>query len=565
MGRAKDVFRTVGMKMLFGLLAVTVPLIALLLYINLYAIHFVRDQVTVSNQNLLSLYMGQIDRSLADIDKYLLGAAAEDLSLLRLERSAAEDADAYNLAKASVFRVMSEEIGNYKETSYFVVYSSRNREAIFVPGDLQETNFAQRETIKREFEERVLFDDAALAGLEAGRWLRFEADGRRYLFHLIRTGTVYVGALVNAEKLMVPLTLIDLGEKGRAYLDLADEGADPVEEGTLTVREPSTLGDFRLNVSLPEEEVLGNLPFIQRIVAIITLGAVAVYFLTFLFIRRVVLLPIQRIVLAMKRVRNGQLDVRLEPRSSSSEFELMNETFNSMAGQIQGLKISVYEEQLNHQKAELKHLQLQINPHFFLNSLNIVYYLAQSKDFRLIQEMALCLIEYFRYMFRSNSEFVRLEDEIKHTNNYLRIQELRFPNNLSFAVDWPEELGECRVPPLVIQSFAENAVKYAVSMDRHTTIGVRVAALGGKLTIAVEDDGPGFAEDVLQAIQGDGRAPANAKGEQIGIRNIRRRLELLYKQDASIEFGNRADRGAVVEIELPYVAAGREESACTNY
>ncbi|ULT58745.1 histidine kinase [Neobacillus drentensis] len=80
-----------------------------------------------------------------------------------------------------------------------------------------------------------------------------------------------------------------------------------------------------------------------------------------------------------------------------------------MSSQIHHLTKDIYNEKLRSQQAELKHLQLQINPQFFLNSLNIIFSLATVKDFSLIQEMTRCLVEYFHFMFRSNSQLVMIQ------------------------------------------------------------------------------------------------------------------------------------------------------------
>ena len=78
----------------------------------------------------------------------------------------------------------------------------------------------------------------------------------------------------------------------------------------------------------------------------------------------------------------------------------MNSTFNNMLEEIDKLKSDVYEEKISRQKAELKHLQGQVNPHFYLNSLNIIYTLARTGELELLEEMCTCLIDYFRYMFQ---------------------------------------------------------------------------------------------------------------------------------------------------------------------
>ena len=106
-------------------------------------------------------------------------------------------------------------------------------------------------------------------------------------------------------------------------------------------------------------------------------------------------------------------------RANSTEFQIMNSSFNRMIKEIKELKIDNYEKQIERKNAELRHLQAQVNPHFFLNSLNIIFNLATAGEYRLIQDLAKSLANYFRFVFRSSSYFVTLADEIRHTENYL--------------------------------------------------------------------------------------------------------------------------------------------------
>jgi len=321
------------------------------------------------------------------------------------------------------------------------------------------------------------------------------------------------------------------------------------------VGEKSKRGNFNLTAVIPDSVILEKLPYIQKVIAsLIPILAVTIVLIYLAFLRKVILTPAKRILIAMKKVRDGNLDVHIPQYATSNEFELMNQIFNSMVSQIRDLKIQVYEEQINKQKAELKHLQLQINPHFFLNSLNVIYQLAQVKDFKLIQEMSFCLVEYFRFMFRSNLTFVLLEDEIRHTKNYLKIQELRFPGHLTYGISVPEYLLKYMVPPLVIQTFVENAIKYAVNLDNPTHIDIEAELDGSviepKVKISIQDTGKGFPEDVLKQLQLE-IDTLNELGEHIGIWNVQRRLRLLYKDQAAIKFSNGPEKGARVIISLP--------------
>ena len=121
-----------------------------------------------------------------------------------------------------------------------------------------------------------------------------------------------------------------------------------------------------------------------------------------IWLNRFILNPLNRIVEFMKGIgAEGLPQTRLANDVATSEFQLIVSTFNRMLDRIEKLKIDVYEEKLSKQKAELKHLQLQLKPHFFLNALNIIHSLAQLGDCAKIQELIQYLTNYFRYVFRT--------------------------------------------------------------------------------------------------------------------------------------------------------------------
>jgi two-component system sensor histidine kinase YesM len=133
----------------------------------------------------------------------------------------------------------------------------------------------------------------------------------------------------------------------------------------------------------------------------------------------------------MGKVKGGNWSVRVETDKDAEEFRILGRSFNTMMTEIQTLRVNVFEEQLNKQREELQRLQMQVNPHFFLNSLNIIYNLAKVKNYSLIMEMSLSLIRYFRFLFRSNISLVKLKEELDHTRNYLGIQSMRFLDKMS--------------------------------------------------------------------------------------------------------------------------------------
>ncbi|WP_240415288.1 sensor histidine kinase [Paenibacillus periandrae] len=571
----KSLLNSLRFKLLAMIVLIIVPLITVLLVNNHYAVQVVRNGVAQTNANLLSLYMGQIDRNLDQVDGYLYDLSQLNTDLLNLENTDPANESEYYKAKIRLDNLIANEIRYYKFIDLFFIYSAASQDLIL------NQNFGksleEREAVKASIN-RMLQGNTA--SYKNNRWYVWKDNGTYNLFHVVKIGKVFVGAWVNAEKIMVPLSLIDFGESGAALLtteyfepmnhaDLIHDQAIELKTSSrdyylsgknnqyMVIEKPSTKGGFKLIALIPDDIILDKLPFMQRIASIISVIAGLFVLLFVFFMRQVFLLPINRMLAAMRKLRDGQWETRLQDHPTSTEFELMNETFNRMTTEIRELQINVYEEKLNHQKEELRRLQLQINPHFFLNSLNIIYNLATVKDYSLIHEMTKCLVAYFRFMFRSSSNFVALQDELNHTENYLRIQQLRFPDCLTYRMDCQQELMPSLVPPLLIQTIAENCVKHAMNTDYPLEISISIDKGNIKnnqhtpyMRIIISDTGPGFADSTLKQLQSNEEL-VTEEGERIGLWNVRRRLRLLYPNQVEIRFFNSAAGGAVVELQLP--------------
>ncbi|WP_309119165.1 histidine kinase [Paenibacillus sp.] len=567
-------FSSLQQKILSVFVILVLPLITLLVYYNVYTIEVIRNQVAYSNKNLLSLYTGVVDKNLEDVDKYLYSLIAQEQDLLILDRPEVDDPTLYNMARIRLFIKLSKDVVNYEKADMIFIYSEKNKD--LVTAENHPLSSKDQHVLKSEILSIFNSNDS----IHEDRWFLYNDRAEPSLYRLLKYGNVYVGALFNMDKLMVPFDAIHLGEKGKIVA--VNQDGVPVEtdpfltenkielkivEGAynmtgansefITVSADSRLGNFTMIAVIHERQILENIPYLRRIAYMIIIGTIIVLPIVYIFLRQTVLVPMRRVVTAMRKIKSGDWETRIEPKATSDEFAIVNESFNHMVSQIKALKISVYEEQLNHQRAELKHLQLQINPHFFLNSFNIIYQLAQVKNFELIQEMTLSLVGYFRYMFRSNLTFVPLKDEIEHTRNYLRIQEMRFPGKLTFELLVQDELLKGMVPPLVCQTFVENAMKHAVSMDHALHIAVQVCADPENLSfmlIQIEDTGKGFPAEVLIKLQ-QGIDLETGQGHHIGIWNMRRRLRLLYPNgNAGITFMNGMEQGAAVRIRLPIAA-----------
>ncbi|NOU98561.1 sensor histidine kinase [Paenibacillus planticolens] len=550
--------KSIRFKLIVGFLLLVIPLQLLLIFDNYYGMKVVREQVANSNRHLVALYMDQIDRNLEEIDKYLRTMVAFENDLIKLDISAKVNSDEYFLAKINLFNKLERDIHTYKEMDYLFIYSSVNKELI--TNQPSDATIEQLKKIQSGIIQ-MLREREGFQKKDFEKWFPYQINEDYYIVKIQKIGDVYIGAWVKASKLMIPFDLLDIGPEGKSLLvtenliPMIDNASITDKNDYLQVSTHSKQGNFSLLFLIPYSVILEHLPFLQHLWYLVILGALMILPIFYIFLRHIILLPINRIVEVMRRVRDGNLDQRVKQYPVSFEFELMNDVFNSMVSEIKALKITVYEEQLFIQKAELKYLQLQINPHFFLNALNTIYNLAQFQNYQLIQDMSEYLINYMRFMFQNNLEFVKLEDEIAHTRNYLQIQAMRFQEGFTYQINGDESLSQALIPPLIIQTFVENTIKHAITMEEPIQLTVDMELCEDQepyLCITIRDTGKGFSEEALVKWQSEVDL-AHENNGYIGIWNARRRLRLLYQSRAKLIISNHPDGGAMVVVRLPFV------------
>ena len=201
-------------------------------------------------------------------------------------------------------------------------------------------------------------------------------------------------------------------------------------------------------------------------------------------------------------------------------------------------------------QSELKALRAQINPHFLFNALNTVASLIHSDPARADRAVEQ-LSEVFRHTLRrSESEWAALDQELAFAAAYLDVEEARFGTRLRYAIDADPAARRAQVPAMLVHTLVENAVKHGIAQVRgHGTLDVTARVAGGRLTIAVCDNGPGPA-------QAPGPSDfARRAGEQFGLRSVRDRLRGHFGDEAAFTLIRDDARGlTLATISMPIVA-----------
>jgi two-component sensor histidine kinase len=204
---------------------------------------------------------------------------------------------------------------------------------------------------------------------------------------------------------------------------------------------------------------------------------------------------------------------------------------------------------LDRQMAEvrLQMLQAQIEPHFLFNSLATILGLYREdarEGSRLIKDLA----AYLRGALPQMRETVStLRRELALSQAYLRVLQVRMGHRLKVEIDVPRRLQEASVPPMMLPTLVENAVKHGIApLPKGGTVHIRAEQVGERLRVAVSDDGAGF---------------RNASGAGVGLANLRARLSTLFGSDASLDVVANIDAGITASLELPLHAVQRQGSA----
>ncbi len=165
-------------------------------------------------------------------------------------------------------------------------------------------------------------------------------------------------------------------------------------------------------------------------------------------------------------------------------------------------------------QAELTMLKSQITPHFFFNSLNSIYSLALAQSEK-TPDAIITLSDMMRYVLtEAKADWIGLEHELSYLQHYVELQQLRLPAKTKLDYQVEQQLGDYRIPPMLLVSFYENAFKYGVSAQREVTISIH-------LTV----------EDHILRLRTQNALATTPKQEQStghGLANSRQRLELIY-------------------------------------
>ncbi|WP_235549607.1 sensor histidine kinase [Paenibacillus sp. Soil766] len=320
--------------------------------------------------------------------------------------------------------------------------------------------------------------------------------------------------------------------------------------------------DWVIIGSVPEAELYEKITHIRQTMLVVTLVLLILAILTAFWLSAGITKPLSVMGKAMKHVQRGEFNQALHvmPKvgDGHSEVNYVTGVFEQMTHRLRFLIETEFETNLRRKNAEYKALLLQINPHFYNNTLEIISGLAAMKREDLVMDATEALGKMMRYSLNLGSDLVRVSEEMAYIRDYLFIHHLRHEDGLQVVIEEDPAAANFMIAKFIIQPLVENAVKYSLEKDGVAQITLRTKRQEDKLLISVKDNGIGMSPDLVQNLleelkSGDSVAILSTEGQSIGLRNVLSRCRLNYSEQFDLELHSKLGEGTELNLMLPLI------------
>lgn len=274
--------------------------------------------------------------------------------------------------------------------------------------------------------------------------------------------------------------------------------------------------------------------------------------------------PVEAIIVFMNQYGKYYNKHRL-PVKGTNEIAQISVSVNRMLDDIQDMthrimhtQEKLYLTELSKRQAELTALQIQMNPHFLYNTLDCIKGIALVRKVPEIAAIANSMSRILRYSIRSE-DVVLVRNEVESITDYLKIIQIRHQNKYDIRVNVEEEVKDMPMPKMILQPLVENAVFYGLeSTSRAGELLIEGKREGDFLNFVVENSGNSIsrekAEELMRIFEENRREDNErlfSEKSGIGLKNIDKRIKLLYGGQFGISIGQREGGGTGVKVKLP--------------
>ena len=263
--------------------------------------------------------------------------------------------------------------------------------------------------------------------------------------------------------------------------------------------------------------------------------------------------PLDKVVRKMDDVASGSLKTRINVEHMGEDFTKLAVGFNSMMEEILVLMEQVKMEQHQIEQIRFNALQSQIQPHFLYNTLECIHWQAMVDGNGEISTLVKALAKYYRICLSGGHDVIPLKMELEHVRNYLIIQNMRYDDIIGSEFDVEEAASDVMIPKLTLQPLVENSIYHGIKVKEGKTgsLFLKVRKRSSDVLITLADTGTGMSQQQIDEMNQHLSEYDDSFG--YGVRNVNKRIELLYGEEFGLYYLRNESGGVTVEIRLPYV------------
>ncbi|MCQ2524820.1 MAG: sensor histidine kinase [Lachnospiraceae bacterium] len=271
--------------------------------------------------------------------------------------------------------------------------------------------------------------------------------------------------------------------------------------------------------------------------------------------------PIKKLSEVSDQVAKGDLSVRADSSSyAGSEIEILGDSLNAMIDKVDELLKQVTKEQMSLRHAELELLQAQINPHFLYNTLDTIVWLAEAGQKEKVVSMVENLSNFFRTSLNQGKDIISLSEELVHAGSYLKIQQVRYQDILSYEINVNENIDSVKIPKITLQPIVENALYHGIKNKRGMgTIKIDVDKEDDNCIITISDNGIGMSAERLEEVKLALKKSNPQLANIYGVFNVNERIRLNFGDEYGLNIDSAYSEGTRVVVKLPMYADLKEE------
>ncbi len=307
---------------------------------------------------------------------------------------------------------------------------------------------------------------------------------------------------------------------------------------------------------VPVQEIVRDAHDIRQLI-IVSVGLSILFIVgLYFFITARLTRPIQILKRKMRQAASGYLEGKVYPKGQDEVADL-GSSYNRMIEQIKLLIQQSVLKQKQIQKAELRTLQAQINPHFLYNTLDSIVWMAEAGKNKQVVQLVQAMSRFFRISLSKGRDWITVKEEIEHVRNYLVIQQTRYRDILDYDIQVDNAITHVPILKMTLQPIVENALYHGLKNQRCKGL-IRITGRQVSthtMIIDIIDDGVGIAPDTLEKLRArmnETQLIADDNGDSgYGLHNVQQRIRLYYGDNYGITLSSEPHEGTHVSIRIP--------------